>query len=189
MSENLLIAHCSPTLAGLKTGNLFNCAYPCRKQLMRAIRRWNRMLNPKGVFIHLMRAENGRALIYVYRKEKLSRELHNAEVRSFLEAFGYDCRDLEGMIRRLAARIQERGDFPHEIGVFLGYPFADVKGFIENKGKNCKHAGHWKVYSDASSAEQIFMKYEKCTDVYRRRLEEGADILRLTVAGRYLLEG
>ena len=26
ISEELLIFHCSPTMAGLKTGNLFNCS-------------------------------------------------------------------------------------------------------------------------------------------------------------------
>lgn len=35
MSEDLLIRHCSPTLAGIKTGNLFSCACPSRKDLTR----------------------------------------------------------------------------------------------------------------------------------------------------------
>ena len=39
--------------------------------------------------------------------------------------------------------------FPHEIGIFLGYPLADVAGFIRNKGRNCKCIGTWKVYGDA----------------------------------------
>ena len=35
MSEDLLIRHCSPTLAGIKSGNLFSCACPSRKDLTR----------------------------------------------------------------------------------------------------------------------------------------------------------
>ena len=31
MSEDLLIRHCSPTLAGIKTGNLFSCACASRR--------------------------------------------------------------------------------------------------------------------------------------------------------------
>ena len=38
--------------------------------------------------------------------------------------------------------------FPHEIGVFLGYPLDDVKGFIKNEGKKYLMIGYWKVYSD-----------------------------------------
>lgn len=37
MSEDLLIRHCSPTLAGIKTGNLFSCVCPCRKELTRSV--------------------------------------------------------------------------------------------------------------------------------------------------------
>lgn len=31
-------------------------------------------------------------------------------------------------------------------GGVLGYPLEDVKGFIDNKGKNCESCGVWKVY-------------------------------------------
>ena len=27
MSEELIVRYCSPTLAGMKTGNMFNCTY------------------------------------------------------------------------------------------------------------------------------------------------------------------
>ena len=47
MSEDLLIRHCSPTLAGIKTGNLFSCACPSRKDLTRDLCRLNRKLVPK----------------------------------------------------------------------------------------------------------------------------------------------
>ena len=42
MSEDLLIRHCSPTLAGIKTGNLFSCACPSRKDLTRDLCRLNK---------------------------------------------------------------------------------------------------------------------------------------------------
>ena len=29
------------------------------------------------------------------------------------------------------------GEFPHEVGLFLGYPPEDVRGFIENHAKFC----------------------------------------------------
>lgn len=40
------------------------------------------------------------------------------------------------MLDTLAGRIQNAGgEFPHEIGLFLGYPLGDVKGFIKHKAK------------------------------------------------------
>ena len=46
--------------------------------------------------------------------------------------------------------------FPHEIGVLLGYPAEDVKGFVVNEGKNYLYSGYWKVYGDLSEAKQLF---------------------------------
>ena len=63
--------------------------------------------------------------------------------------------------------------FPHEIGIFLGYPLADVTGFINNKGRNCKCIGTWKVYGDASSASKAFARFNKCSDVYNRLWKSG----------------
>ena len=32
MSDQYLVRHCAPTLAGLKTGSLFTCPYGCQEQ-------------------------------------------------------------------------------------------------------------------------------------------------------------
>ena len=44
MSEELLVMHCSPTLAGIKTGNLFSCSFPNEYEMKECVRCWNRML-------------------------------------------------------------------------------------------------------------------------------------------------
>jgi hypothetical protein len=74
--------------------------------------------------------------------------------------------------------------FPHEIGVFLGYPLQDVKGFIENNGRNSKYTGLWKVYGDKAASIRMFEKYRKCFSVYSDLWRSGRrDIFQLTVAG------
>lgn len=74
--------------------------------------------------------------------------------------------------------------FPHEIGVFLGYPLQDVKGFIENNGRNSKYTGLWKVYGDKAASMRMFEKYRKCFSVYSDLWRSGRrDIFQLTVAG------
>ena len=74
------------------------------------------------------------------------------------------------------------GDFPHEIGVFLGYPLADVIGFIQNRGKNFTACGYWKVYTDPTAAQAEFARYKKCERIYARCYYNGTPIRRLTVA-------
>ena len=41
MSEELIVRHCSPTLAGLKTGSLFSCPSASPDEMRRALRDLN----------------------------------------------------------------------------------------------------------------------------------------------------
>ena len=87
-------------------------------------------------------------------------------------------------LRHLARRRRLEGseEFPHEIGLFLGYPPEDVRGFLDGR-TDCTCVGCWKVYGDARAAEKLFDRYRKCTQVYCRQLAGGKPIERLAVAG------
>ena len=101
---------------------------------------------------------------------------------NLLRKYGYQDTDPHHAISHLIERLEENGTFPHEIGLFLGYPLDDVIGFIVNKGKNCHCIGCWKVYCNKEEAERTFCKYKKCTDVYNRLWRNGRSIQKLTVA-------
>lgn len=75
MSEEMIINHCSPTLAGIKTGALFNCAYPSEQEMRSAVRSWNKTLSPKGLRVLPLRYNGRTALIYMYRPAMLSIDL------------------------------------------------------------------------------------------------------------------
>lgn len=184
MSELLLIEHCAPTLARIKTANLFSCSCKSVKALFCFLAYWNNELNPKGVYLRLMKLHEGRALIYVFRKEYLIKDLSCQQAKKHLEAFGYDSEkldDVDEVINTLKKRICKGEEFPHEIGFFLGYPPKDVVGFIENNGKNFKISGCWKVYDDVGQAEKRFYMYKKCKSVYKRVYDSGNTVNRLTV--------
>lgn len=85
-------------------------------------------------------------------------------------------------MRQLSRRLCCEADFPHEIGVFLGYPLYDVVGFIENAGRNFTCCGCWKAYGDPSAAQRHFAQLNKCTTVYLRLFRSGTPIQRLAVA-------
>ena len=181
MSEELIVRHCSPTLAGLKTGNLFACSYDTLSSLRDEVRGLNRRLSGKGLRVLPLRAENGAALIYIYRPRRLEEDLSDREVSDLLRGFGYRCETVSGCLQRLQARLRTGSSFPHEIGLFLGYPPEDVRGFIEHNAKDCKCSGYWKVYGDAEQAKKRFARYKKCTDVYLRQLGRGNTLDRLAV--------
>mgnify|MGYP002233531139 CR=1 FL=1 len=83
----------------------------------------------------LLKKRADTALIYVCRREKLQKDLQKNGVKEFLKKYGYENTDEEEAIACLKARLNLEEKFPHEIGLFLGYPLGDVIGFIENAGK------------------------------------------------------
>ena len=183
MSEDIIIKHCSPTLAGMKTGNMFSCSFTDAGEMRDTVRHWNRLLGKKGLRVLPLKFQNDRALVYVYRISHLSRDLKNDFACRLLKERGYETEMPERCIARLVRKMKECGEFPHEIGLFLGYPPEDVNGFIENRARGSKLTGCWKVYGNEENARMIFEKYKKCTDVYTEKFAEGKSVDRLTVAG------
>ncbi len=182
MSDEMIVRHCSPTLAGMKTGSMFAYTYASENDMRESIRHWNRLLTKKGLRVLPLKFHNNRALIYVYRPAKLSQDLKDGTACRLLRERGYCMMTPEKCVIQLMKRLGEYEEFPHEIGLFLGYPPEDVCGFIENKAECCKCVGNWKVYGDAEVAQKTFAKYKKCTTVYCMQHANGRSIEQLTVA-------
>lgn len=180
--EEKIIAHCAPTLAGLKTANMFRLRHESKEALEEQIHSLSEKLNVKGVYVEVLKMEEEHALMYVYRSNKLKSDLALPSAMHLLEYYGYPSFDVEECLAMLKERIAQSMEFPHEIGIFLSYPLEDVLGFIEQKGKNFKYSGLWKVYGDVHEAIKLFMKYKKCTDVYRNVFANGRSLMQLTVA-------
>ncbi len=183
MSEESIIKYCAPTLAGLKTGNLFSCSYQDRSEIGSFLKELNHRLGCKGVrFLPLLFREH-RALIYAYRPSRLRLDISGREAQQLLLPRGYSTHNCSKCLARLMERLGEEAEFPHEIGLFLGYPFEDVKGFIENRAARAKCVGFWKVYGDEEKARQLFHQYEDCTRIYEKQWNAGRPLQELTVAG------
>ncbi len=182
MIEEYLIGHCSPTLASLKTANLINIPFESIAQLEASIEKTNRELNSKGVKLLILKRCEKTALVYAFRKSRLQNDLSQSGVKEFLSDYGYESTDADYCIERLKLRLKSSNSFPHEIGIFLGYPLGDVKGFIENAGQNSKCSGCWKVYCNECEAIKTFAKFEKCKKIYQKLWLQGRSIVKLTVA-------
>lgn len=180
--ENYLIVHCSPTLASLKTANLFNISFADEAELDEQIREWNLRLEQKGINILVLCRKRNSGLVYVCRKSRLQEDLNRPGVARFLTGYGYQGTDMRAALATLSERLNQSDTFPHEIGVFLGYPLGDVIGFIRNGGQNCKCCGYWKVYCNECEAVKAFARYKKCTDLYERLWKQGRTVWQLTVA-------
>ena len=181
MSNETLIRCCAPTMARLKTGNMFSCAFSGRKQMTEELRKLNQRLCRKGLRILPLRWREGKALLYLYRPKLLERDLHDPLSRQLLSECGYACEDVNACLARLISRLRTEEDFPHEVGLFLGYPPADVDGFMHRK-EECKLCGLWKVYDDVQGATRQFARCKHCTEVYLDCLSRGFSLEKLAVA-------
>ena len=81
-----------------------------------------------------------RHLVMVYRAKELEEHLRSKEVSDYLR------------------------EFPHEVGVFLGYPICDIKGFLENKGERYLHSGYWKIYGNLEETRKKFLSYDEARE-------------------------
>ncbi len=181
--ETHLVEYCAPTLAGLKTGSMFNYAFGSEGELMQILEAYGKDRGPAAPRAVILRKNQRTALFYVYRPNKLAADLSTEEARRLLRHCGYPIgTEPEEWLACLIGRIADSQGFPHEIGLFLGYPLHDVLGFIENKGQNCRLSGCWKVYCREQEAEKTFARFKRCSEVYRRLFDSGRSLAQLTVA-------
>ena len=176
-----LIRFCAPTLAALKTAGAFTYPFHERWVLDAQLHRVGGLLAPKGVILSPLRVKDGRALLYAFRPAMLDRDLSDEIAQGILSAYKYPEESLASQLRYLAGRLGECDRFPHEMGLFLGYPPLDVLGFILNGGTRYKSVGLWKVYSNEAEASRRFSLYKRCTARLLRRYYSGEGIEDIAV--------
>ena len=179
-----LASLCAPTLAGLKPASLFRYQPGAGQSGSAMAAAWHAALCDRGVAVRVLKncPRTGAVLVYVYRPAQMDTLLKNCDVLHFLQSEGYRPGTADALLAQLSQRLCCEGDFPHEVGIFLGYPLADVIGFIQNRGKNFTACGYWKVYADPTAAQAEFDRYKKCERIYARCYYNGTPIRRLTVA-------
>ena len=181
ISEELVVYHCSPTMAGLKTGSLFNCPVKNGRTFIKRIREMNRHLIPRGVRIVPLKNMGKSMLVYMYRPDRLREDLSNRAAEQILAERNYPVGETEKCIVELVRRLENGEAFPHEIGLFLGYPPEDVDGFIKNGATGAKCIGVWKVYGNVETAQRKFSQYKKCTQLYCEAFQKHRSFDRLIV--------
>ena len=184
MYDALLVRHCAPTLTGLKTGSLFSCPFGSREAMLTCLLRWNRLLNVHGLHIFPLHTRKGRTLIYICSLPSLKQDLEHKQAAELLTGLNYPLPCPYRCIAHLMEKLTDTSSFPHEIGLFLGYPPEDVLGFIRDPAA-CKFSGCWKVYGDVSAAQIRFESYHSCTQICCSLLTGGAGLEQLAAASSY----
>lgn len=150
-----------------------------RSSLDEALRAYAEALPAYGVELSVLYRTDRRVYLLVWRPEQLSQKLGDPESISILREQGYVGSGSQELICQLRKRLvayylaqKERGiEFPHEIGVFLGYPAEDVRGFMGGRQVTCK--GAWHAYGDEQVAKRRFLALERQEKHCRSRFAAG----------------
>ena len=176
--EQTLAWHCAPSMAGIKAADLLTWTVEGREGAD-LLSHYADLLSSRGIRLYVLGARRGRTLLLIFRPRRLDCWLAQAKVREMLDRAGYPVsRDTEAMLAHLRRRLQG-GEFPHEIGLSLGYPPGDVEGFLRDGGRHCKLCGPWKVYDNVEEAARRFAAFHRCRDALTQRVDRGIPLSRV----------
>lgn len=169
-----LALQCAPVISGIKISNLLTIP-------VKSLRELSVVLKKTELSFRILYPGRERLVILIFREAKLREYLSREEVMAFIYKCGYETSDISKIfpvfVKRYMRYMELKQNFPHELGLFLGYPIEDVEGFIKENGKNYLYSGYWKVYKDTELKIRLFKDYERVQTEIVRLLYEGLDIM------------
>lgn len=161
--EQLILVHCAPVLCGVKPASIISCCKYEPETIDAVLDTARKQLVRHGcLLLEVCRCEH-HITLFVYHRWILTAFINAPGVPQFLALRGYPVTEgVDGVVEALLTRYQVRNTVPHEVGVFLGYPLADVVKFEKFKGRNYKLCRYWKVYTGERQAERVFDCYDQC---------------------------
>lgn len=163
---SFLVLEVAEVLQGAKPANLVNIANkrrPCGRNLYLLWKEHGAALIAKsGLEVRALADRGNSLLLLFYRPEAFRALLAQKSVSVILGKAGYrETADPERVLCELEKRVAGEG-FPHEIGVFLGYPLKDVVGFMGWARLSFSCQGPWKIFGDPSQSLRLAETHRKC---------------------------
>lgn len=154
--------HAAPTLQGIKPASLV-CPWHEKRELESSLPGVNAKLKEAfGVEVAALGRRSHALPLLVYNSELLGEALRTREVKTLLGECGYGL--FPGNLHQVIEILKGKftcDPFPHEIGVFLGYPARDVREFMRDNGRNSTCSGCWRAYGDSREAEIRFARFRQ----------------------------
>lgn len=173
--QKKLLTHSAPTLANMKTGSLFRILKREIDNIKECLEFFSELFCEVNLDLRILSEDEVSVLIYVYNQQKLEHILSCPRILQFLSQYGYEESNVQTNLQHLQTRLQE-SEFPHEIGVFLGYPLQDVIQFI-HPCKQCLCTGYWKVYGNQKKCQKKFYRFDSIKKIMELKLSSGEDFM------------
>ena len=111
-------------------------------------------------------------MLLAWRPLQVEKIVADAQSRAFLDSVG-----------RLRAYYAGRASFPHELGLVLGYPVDDVRGFMADGGRGAKVVGRWRCYGNVENARRRFDELARRERECRLSYAQGTSVRELLEMG------
>lgn len=163
-----LMLECSEVLAGVKPANLIslvNRTRSCGRNLYQLWQRHHEELASRldGLDFIVLQTRERALLLLCYNHAHLERHLSHAGIRALLHKAGYEAdAPCESLLDELCGRVGNNDSFPHEIGLFIGYPAKDVAAFMGLVALPFACQGPWKIYGNPVRSLGLAEQYRCC---------------------------
>ncbi len=159
-----LLESIGATLMGVKPASLINvhsdqCVKLCKTHFVCG--------GPVACVI--VKATQEKTQLFFYHQGCLQAVLADAVNRLFLMRLGYPEQGTADQYVRILIQRMRGTPFPHEAGLFFGYPIKDVCGFMGAPIRYRKTMG-WRMYGDTRVSEIIYERYKNARSAVRRML-------------------
>lgn len=150
----ILCENIGTTILGIKSCEIINiprCMYKKLKDI------------DENIMIKVVKVlPNNKLKVLVINKSKLDYILKEKDANEVLVNLGYPKEyDLFVYINHLMNKLSFDNDFPHEIGIFLGYSLKDVLGYMGLLDIPYQKTLGWYIYGDVEESEILYN--EICT--------------------------
>jgi hypothetical protein len=176
---SFLALELAEVLQGAKPANLIcisNKRRACGRNLYDL---WNEhgplLVLESGLRVKVLQDRGSSMLLLLYSPDALAGLLSQKSVQTVLTKAGYrQSDDVDAALGELEERVAGEG-FPHEIGVFLGYPLKDVVGFMGWAPLSFSCQGPWKIFGDPTSSIRLAETHRECRCRISDELASGRD--------------
>lgn len=174
--EVQLLLQCAPMIAGLKVSNLLIIDRKNEEDV-------RKIINKTKLSCVRLACMDKKTTMLIYHEQWLKEYLASEEVTNFLHILGYSGKGfyevLHSVKKKYFCYMRKKEGFPHELGLLLGYPAEDVKGYMENKGRNYLCTGYWQVYANPTAKMHLFQKFELARERLIRAVFDGTEVCEL----------
>ncbi len=172
-----VVSSAAEVIAGVKPANLIRImkrALPCGRCMYHLWHEYGEeVLQDAAIQVVTLRSDTDGVSLLFYRPELLTKRLSSRTMQSFLTGCGYPQPLTIDSAMAHMQKVFQVEESPNEIGMFLGYPAKDVRGFIAAKSRPWQGRCLWRVYGPPQRSLRLYQRFSAERQAVNQRMMSG----------------